>query len=146
MTISEAASCLSEHPSKIIPKSIGKDDTKYYVWDVWEYAQWCRARDVLRYFNWDKNSIRIWQDQGMVAPSQPAWFNGEYALTLYDAYRVNKYMRTRSHLMKILGPVPMVDTDSFSVLPLQELCCLLSQPGLVKTLASPIPGAWGNRQ
>lgn len=138
LSLSETLQCLSVSLSDIPELCGDQKKTEYNVLEVWEYAQWCRARDVLRYFSWDKNSVRIWQDNGMVEVRNLSWFHGDYALTLYDAYRVNKYMRTRAHLMKILGPVPQIDTDCFSLLPMTELSCLLSRPSLVRQLATPI--------
>lgn len=108
----------------------------YRVLDVWEHAQWCRARDVARWADLHKNAVMRLAHAGYATWEFKPWFHKERALTLEGALRIGKYMKLRPFLRKAMGVAGRFDIDALLVLPLSELLGIITRPQLIRMFCS----------
>ena len=104
----------------------------YRVMDVWEHAQWCRARDVARWADLHKNAVMRLANSGYATWEYKPWFHKERALTLEGVLWIGKYMKLRPFLKRVICPVSRFDNDALIVLPLSELLGVITRPDLVR--------------
>jgi hypothetical protein len=106
--------------------------------DVWAAARWCRERDVMRDVTATKGQLKSMHDTGLIERERKVWFNNAWAIPFEQALFVQKYLRVRPFLKRVLGPAARWDVDMISALPLPTLLGVLCHPKLIRELCDTI--------
>jgi len=123
-------------PISRLPKELTRR-RKRHVLDIWEYAQWVRIRDVVRWSGVNKSALWRMKSAGYLRYESKYWFTYESeAMTYKDALYVQKYMLLRPFLKRCLGAADRWDVDTLSILPLGTLLGIITNRGLAQQLCT----------
>ena len=97
-----------------------ESDRYYHIWDVWQHAQWCVAKDVAAYVGISRSTIDSWRKRGVIRTCRSQFRRSRLCVHYEDVIRLDYYYRV-TKLLKMGRGINWEVVEGYSKLPVEAV-------------------------